>query len=98
MKNTDNYVSQYDDNQINHTPFYHTGTCSNCLFYQNSIQFDFSSKFPSRSLVDTQWRRQDFLLEGQNRTGSGAEPQKIFLDHALYLGYRCDQRPFQRLK
>ena len=25
-----------------------------------------------------QWRRQDFLLEGQRRMGSGAGPQKIF--------------------
>ena len=49
-------------------------------------------------LLSEQWRRQDFLLEGQNGMGSGAEPQKnFFLDHALYFGYKCDQRPFYRL-
>ena len=31
------------------------------------------------ALEREQWRRQDFLLEGQKRTGSGVEPQNIFL-------------------
>ena len=29
-------------------------------------------------LYKVQWRRQDLILEGRNRMGSGAEPQKIF--------------------
>ena len=29
--------------------------------------------------LEFQWRRQEFLLEGQKMSGSGAPPQKIFL-------------------
>ena len=36
-----------------------------------------------------------FNWRGKVGRGLGS---KIFSDHALYLGYRCDQRPFQRLK
>ena len=35
---------------------------------------------------------------GQNMLGSGAEPRKFFFDHALYFGYKRDQRPLHRLR
>ena len=45
-----------------------------------------------------QWRRQAFLLGGKKFWGLGQSPRKFFFDHALYFGYKRDQRPLHRLR
>ena len=40
------------------------------------------------------WCQQDLLLEGQQMSGSGAEPLKIVFDYALYFGYDVTNAPF----
>ena len=42
-----------------------------------------------------QWRRQEFYWGGGKKCrGLGLCPRKFLFDHALYFGYKRDQRPF----
>ena len=66
------------DKELLEFPDFFEDICSPDVWASRFLDISFS---PSTS----QWHRQDFLLEGQNRTGSGAEPRKFFLDHPSTL-------------